>query len=238
MLKAVFFDAAGTLFEAREPVGHSYARIAREHGLDAPEAAVIEGFRRAFTTAPVIAFGRGHSAGELRALERGWWRAVVAESFAGLGAFNLDGCFEALFAYFADPARWEADPAAVATLSSLKQAGFELGVISNFDFRLYGLLEGLGLAAYFDSITISSEAGYAKPRREIFDVALARHRIDAAQAMHVGDSMHHDFEPARELGFYAVLLDPAQPAQYCEARAARINALANLRMVTQRLKIA
>lgn len=239
MLKAVFFDAAGTLFEAREPVGRTYARIAREYGLDAPEAAVIEGFRRAFAAAPVIAFGRGHRAGELRALERGWWRAVVADSFAGLGAFDLDGCFEALFAYFADPAHWEADPAAAATLAGLKQAGFELGVISNFDFRLYGLLDGLGLSGYFDSITISSEAGYAKPRREIFDAALERLRASAAEAMHVGDSLHHDFEPARALGFFAVLLDPKQSApELCEARAGRINALANLSMVTQRLKIA
>ncbi|MGC1344106.1 MAG: HAD-IA family hydrolase [Candidatus Binataceae bacterium] len=240
MLQAVFFDAAGTLFDARESVGRTYARVAREHGLDAPEAAVIEGFRRAFASAPVIAFGPGHHADELRALERGWWRAVVAQSFAGLGAFpNLDGCFEALFAYFADPAHWEIDPAAVATLAGLKRSGFELGVISNFDFRLYGLLEGLGLRAYFDSITISSEAGYAKPRREIFDTALGRHRTGAAEAMYVGDSLQHDFEPARALGFFAVLLDPKQPSQeLCEARAARINSLANLSMVTQRLKIA
>lgn len=240
MLKAVFFDAAGTLFEAREPVGRTYARIAREHGLDASEAAVVQGFRRAFAAAPVIAFGRGHHAGELRALERGWWRAVVADSFAGLGAFpDFDECFEALFKYFADPAHWEADPAAAVTLAGLKQAGFELGVISNFDFRLYRLLEGLGLGAYFDSITISSEAGYAKPQREIFDAALARHRISATDAMHVGDSIPHDFEPARELGFFAVLIDPALSVpELSQARAARINSLANLSMVTQRLKIA
>ncbi|MHB8383901.1 MAG: HAD-IA family hydrolase [Candidatus Binataceae bacterium] len=240
MLKTIFFDAAGTLFEAREPIGRTYARIAREHGLDAPEPAVIEGFRRAFAAAPVIAFGTGHSAVELRALERGWWRAVVGETFAGLGAFpDLNGCFEALFAYFADPAHWEVDPAAKAALAGLRQAGFGLGVISNFDFRLYRLLEGLGLAAYFDSITIFSEAGYAKPRREIFDAALARHRTSAAEAMHVGDSIHHDFEPARELGFFAVLLDPAlREQELCEAGAAKIKSLANLSMVTQRLQIA
>ncbi len=240
MLKAVFFDAAGTLFEAREPVGRTYARIAREYGLDAPEAAVVAGFRRAFAAAPVIAFGRGHSPAELRALERQWWRAVVAETFAGLGAFpEFDGCFDAMFKYFADPAHWQTDPRAAETLAGLKRSGLALGMISNFDFRLYRLLEGLGLGAYFDSITISSEAGYAKPRREIFDAALARHAIGAAEAMHVGDSMHHDFEPAREFGFFAVLLDPELPSpEVSGSREARINSLANLGMVTQRLKIA
>jgi putative hydrolase of the HAD superfamily len=240
MLKAAFFDAAGTLFEAREPVGHTYARIAREHGLDASDAAVIAGFRRAFSHAPVIAFGRGHSAAELRTLERAWWRDVVGETFAGLGTFpDLDGCFEDLFAYFADPAHWQLEPGAAATLESLKQAGIELGIISNFDFRLYRILEGLGLGAYFDSVTISSEAGYAKPRREIFDAALERHRTCAADAMHVGDSVHHDFEPAREFGFFAVLLDPSQlQARFPGPREAVINSLACLNTVTQRLRVA
>jgi putative hydrolase of the HAD superfamily len=239
MLKAVFFDAAGTLFEAREPIGRTYAQVARTHGIDAPEAAVVAGFKRAFAAAPVIAFGRGHSAAELRALERRWWRAVVEKTFAGLGAFrDFDGCFDALFNYFADPAHWQADPQAVATLARLKQSGIMLGVISNFDFRLYRILEGLGLDAYFDSITISSEAGYAKPRREIFDAALARHGIGAGDAMHVGDSVHHDFEPARALGFFAVLLDPELPSpEVLNGREAMINSLANLSMVTQRLKI-
>ncbi|HVA81597.1 MAG TPA: HAD-IA family hydrolase, partial [Candidatus Binataceae bacterium] len=230
MLKAVFFDAAGTLFEAREPIGRSYARIAREHGLDTPEAAVIAGFRRAFAAAPVIAFGPGHPADKLRALERGWWRAVVEQSFAGLGEFpDFDRFFDALFAYFADPGNWQADPDAIAMLGMLKQAGLKLGVISNFDYRLYRLLAGLGFGGLFDSITISSEAGYAKPRREIFAAALARHGIAAAAAMHVGDSLHHDFEPARALGFSAVLIDPVMPSPELEdPRAAKINSLAYL----------
>ncbi|HUY29050.1 MAG TPA: HAD-IA family hydrolase [Candidatus Binataceae bacterium] len=240
MLKAVFFDAAGTLFEAREPVGRSYARIARAHGLDAPEAAVIAGFRRAFAAAPVIAFGPGHPADELRRLERGWWRAVVEDSFAGLGEFaDFGRFFDALFAYFAAPANWQADPDAIATLTGLRQSGLKLGVISNFDYRLYRLLEGLGFSGLFESVTISSEAGYAKPRREIFDAALASHGIAAADAMHVGDSLHHDFEPARALGWFAVLIDPALPSSVLgSAREARINSLAYLNTVTQRLKVA
>src|SRR5579863_7483955 len=73
MLKAVFFDAAGTLFEAREPVGHTYARIARQHGLSADDAQVSAGFRRAFASTPGLAFGPGRDAEEIRRLEREWW---------------------------------------------------------------------------------------------------------------------------------------------------------------------
>ena len=110
MLKAVFFDAAGTIFEARQPVGRSYARLAREFGVDTSEEAVSAAFRRVFHAAPPLAFGAGHPPAELRRLERQWWWARVADTFAGLGEFSdFDAYFDALFAFFADPAHWRAD---------------------------------------------------------------------------------------------------------------------------------
>ncbi len=240
MLRAVFFDAAGTLFDACEPVGRTYTRIARAHGLKASEEQVTDGFRRAFADASVIAFGPGHSASDLRELERRWWREVVGHTFAGLGPFaQIDECFSDLFAHFANPAHWRIDPEAPRALDRLKQHGLALGVISNFDYRLYAILDGLGLSPYFDSITISSEAGYAKPRREIFDAALSRYRLDAREAIHVGDSIKLDFEPARALGFAAVLIDPQMTcAMMAGAREARIRSLAYLAETTRRLAFA
>ena len=238
--RAAFFDAAGTLFETREPVGHAYARIAREFGLDAPDEAVSAGFRHAFGSAPHLAFGPGHDPGELRSLERQWWRQRVADSFAGLGQFrDFDGYFEALFAHFGDPASWRADPEAQTTLLRLKNDGLCLGVISNFDHRVYRILEGLGLASLFDSITISSEAGYAKPRREIFEKALASLRVDAHTAMHVGDSAHLDLAAAAEAGLAAVLFDPALGIRLeIQGRTARISSLAFTIEVAQRFGFA
>ncbi|HUA33157.1 MAG TPA: HAD-IA family hydrolase [Candidatus Binataceae bacterium] len=227
--RAIFFDAAGTLFESREPVGHAYSRIAREHGLDASVDAVTAGFRHAFGSAPGLAFGPGHDSSRLRHLERGWWRERVRESFAGLGEFrDFDAYFDDLFAYFADPAHWQVDPEAVTTLDRLKSSGLRLGVISNFDHRVYRILDGLGLTGYFDSITISSEAGYAKPRREIFDLALRSLGVEARDAMHVGDSPHLDLAAASEAGMVAALIDPAlKGAPAIEGRTARVRSLAS-----------
>ena len=73
-------------------------------------------------------------------------------------------------------------------LTALRESGLGLGVISNFDYRIYAILEALGLTRHFDSIIISSEAGYAKPAPEIFRIALQRHSLVASQALHVGDS--------------------------------------------------
>src|SRR5277367_3923481 len=201
MIRAVFFDAAGTLFEPREPIGRTYARLARDFGLDVPEGSVAASFRRAFGAAPGLAFGLGLRPDDLRRLEREWWRQRVSETFAPLGKFpDFDAYFDALFSYFANPEHWLADLEAAPALQRLKNDGLKLGVISNFDYRLYRILDGLDLTRYFDSITISSEAGYAKPRREVFDAALARTGVTVRDAMHVGDSEHLDFEPAAALG--------------------------------------
>jgi putative hydrolase of the HAD superfamily len=231
MIRAVFFDAAGTLFDSREPVGRIYARIAHEHGLDAPEAAVTQSFRRAFGGAPGLAFGPGHPPVALRRLEREWWRERVAETFAPLGIFSdFDAYFAALFAYFAEPSHWQVFPEAIPALRRLKDRGIVIGVISNFDFRVYAILEGLGLADHFDSITISSEAGYAKPQPEIFTAALARHAIAPHEAMHVGDSEHLDLAGAQAAGLAAVLIDRERglSAAKLTGRAARISSLAKV----------
>ncbi|SRR5579875_1371074 len=207
-LRAVFFDAAGTLFTSRAPVAASYARIARHHGVEADERAVRAGFIRAFHGATALAFGPGLAASELRRREREWWRAVVRESFAGLGQFDdFDDFFDELFAYFADPAHWIAFAGVIELLGNLRTRRLSLGVISNFDYRLYRILEGLGLSRYFDSITISSEAGYAKPSPEIFRAAMRRQAVEPATAIHVGDSEPLDAEGALAAGMTPIIVE-------------------------------
>jgi putative hydrolase of the HAD superfamily len=209
MLRVVFFDAAGTLFHTREPAGLSYAKIARRFGVQADERLVIDSFRRAFAAAPGLAFGPGQEATLLRRLEREWWYRLVRSTFAGVGNFaNFDAYFDALFAFFADPTTWTCDRDAPVLLAALRESGLGLGVISNFDYRIYAILDALGLRRYFDSITISSEAGYAKPAPEIFRLALQRHSLPTADALHVGDSEALDVLGAHAAGIAAVLVDP------------------------------
>jgi putative hydrolase of the HAD superfamily len=238
MLKVVFFDAASTLFEARAPIGASYARIARKYGVEASGDAVSGGFRRVFHNAPGLAFGPGRAAGELRELEYRWWRDIVARTFAGLGAFtDFDAYFAELFTFFGNPANWEVDPIAPVTLQALRDRGLKLGIISNFDYRLYGILDGLGLAGYFDSITISSEAGFAKPAPEAFLIAMAKHSVAPGEAMHVGDSARMDVDGALAVGIAGVLIDPQAGAPIAvDGRRACIATLAAVANVAQHIK--
>ncbi len=236
-LKVVFFDAAGTLFDARQPIGESYARIARPYGVNASADAVAAEFRRAFHNAGGLAFGPGWPPAELRAMERDWWRAVVRESFRGLGEFtDFDAYFDALFGFFGDPANWRADPEAAPLLRALKREGIEIGLISNFDYRVYGILDGLGLAEFFDSITISSEAGWAKPAPELFGAALARHRAAPGQSAHVGDAPHLDVAGAEAAGLAAILIEHRAPERLAvNGRSARVASLAAIPEALQKM---
>lgn len=218
MLKTVFFDAAGTLFETRHPVGDFYADVARGFGANVSGKAVSAAFRHSFGSAPGLAFGPGRGAEELPHLEREWWHRRVAETFSGLHQFDdFEAYFAALFEFFGDPANWIVYADVFPALEELRRSGLRFGVISNFDSRLYRLLEGLGLRRYFESVTISSEAGYAKPAPELFQFALAATGASADEALHVGDAPHLDVTGANAAGIEAILI--RRPQEGATARA-------------------
>lgn len=211
-LKAVFFDAAGTLIKPARRVGESYSAIAAKHGVDASAAEIAGRFRDCFNAAPRLAFP-GAADDTLAGLERAWWKQLVAAVFAPWGRFdNFDAYFDELFAYFATPDAWRLYPEVVETLAALKERGMILDVISNFDSRLVRILDGLEVATSFDHILTSSRVGYAKPDPEIFAAALNRHGLNAPDALHVGDSEIHDLQGALNAGLRGVLIDRDNPA--------------------------
>ncbi len=55
-IKAVFFDAAGTLIKPARSVGESYAAIAAKHGKEVSSTNITERFRTCFDAAPRLAF--------------------------------------------------------------------------------------------------------------------------------------------------------------------------------------
>ncbi|MGH7773225.1 MAG: HAD-IA family hydrolase [Candidatus Binatia bacterium] len=205
--KAIFFDAAGTLIKTVRPVGESYALLAKSYGMEVPPEEIRERFRICFSSAPPLAFP-GAPPKQLKDLERQWWKELVRRIFEPHGRFaHFDDYFSDLFSYFSKPSSWALYPEAEETLLALGERGFILDVISNFDSRLFGILEGLGIASQFDAIIISSQVGYAKPAAEIFHKALRLHHLKAEEALHIGDSPNKDAGGARNAGLTGVLLD-------------------------------
>lgn len=209
MIRAVTFDAAGTLIAPREPVGTTYARVARRFGIEADERCVDAGFRRAFAAAPPLAFPDATAAARPE-LERAWWRRVVEASLGVSGSHpGLEACFAALFDHYGRATAWQIFPDVRPTLTALRRRGLRLGVVSNFDARLPDLLAALGLHDAVDAVVWSTDVGAAKPAGAIFAHAAARLGIGLAETCHVGDDLAHDVHGATAAGARAVHLDRA-----------------------------
>jgi putative hydrolase of the HAD superfamily len=205
-VKTIFFDAADTLFYIEKGLGHTYAGVARKYGADPDPAEIKKAFSRAFKSAPPLAFG-DVSVKERQRLEKEWWRAIVDKVYSEIGMFDeFDPHFDELFEVFRGEA-WTLFPETVDVLSNLKESGYKLGIISNFDSRVYDVMRQLGIYEYFDVLVISSEAGHAKPSHGIFSLALERAGRDPSEVIHVGDDLCNDFHGARAMGIRALLLD-------------------------------
>ena len=206
-LRAVLFDAAGTLIETTRPVGEVYAERSRAHGVSLPPARLDDAFRRILAQAPPLLFADAPPE-RIAGLEEDWWRSVVRSTFlAADGTARLrdfDAFFAGLYAHYASASAWRARPGAHAALRRLRGLGAATGVVSNFDGRLPGILAGLGLAALLDVVMLPGEARTAKPDPRIFALALGRLGVPPAAALFVGDDRNRDLEGARTAGLSAV----------------------------------
>jgi len=209
-IQVVFFDAADTLFHIQGSVSEIYLQHAERHGFrKTPDSlsAIKSAFARSFHDAPPPVFAATEPAA-IKQSERLWWFDIVHNVFYRVGMFEgFDEFFDEVFARFGEANSWRLFPETVDVLKALKDQGYELGIISNFDSRLFPVLRGLGIADFFDTITISSLAHAAKPSARIFEQALEKHAVDAEEALHVGDSERDDVKGAVAVGLTGVLLD-------------------------------
>jgi putative hydrolase of the HAD superfamily len=84
-----------------------------------------------------------------------------------------------------------------------------------------------GLAAFVDELIASEDVGVSKPDRGIFDIALRRIGVDAADAVMVGDSWANDVAGAVNAGIRAIWFNPdREPAPGHPSGVAEIHALA------------
>ncbi len=207
--KIIFFDAVGTLFGVRDGVGVQYAKVADRFGVTVSPQELDTAFYAAFKQAGSPSFPSA-SAEAIPQLERDWWRSIVLETFDRVGVLpefdQFDPFFEAVFQHFASDQPWIVYPETLTVLAAFRSLEIPLGILSNFDSRIYGVLRSLGLDHYFQSVTISTESGAAKPNPKIFQIAIAKHHCEARDAWHVGDSRKEDFEASIALGLRGIWL--------------------------------
>ena len=208
--KVIFLDAMGTLFDLKYSVGKIYQEYAQQYGVNVDAEAIEAAFIHSFKSAPPLAF-LPQKLVTIKQQEFDWWKQVVWATFNHLGLLenftDFAAFFNEIYLYFGTKEPWYVFPDTVKSLQRWRDRGIELGVISNFDSRLIGLLNLLNLDQFFTSITISSTAGSAKPETNIFQIALSKHNLAANQAWHIGDSPIEDYEGAKNAGLSSFWLN-------------------------------
>lgn len=208
--RAVLFDFSGTLFrleeedrwftgmevEDREIDGHVQAELMRR--LTAPTGSSVHMTPEAYENwvnrdlAP-------H-------LHREAYLHVLRES--GLSDHHA----EALYGLVVDPASWRPYPDTAAVLAGLARAGCKTAIVSNIAFDVRPAFAAIGAVGDVDEFVLSFEVGHVKPDPKIFETALSRLGVDAADAVMIGDSDEAD-GAARDVGCGFVLVDPLPVAE-------------------------
>ncbi len=95
-------------------------------------------------------------------------------------------------------------------LTTLQEAGYILGVVSNRDEPFQDELKRLNLDSYFRFCLAGGEVNSFKPDAHIFKRALELAGTSAEETMYVGDNYFADVVGAHRSGLLPVLFDPGQ----------------------------
>jgi putative hydrolase of the HAD superfamily len=212
-LQAVLFDYGHTLIhfderphEKLEAAYHQINRLLRETlEKEVPEAKVLI---REVSMAVDAEIQRDYESGREEEVEIG---SIYEQRLRSLGLTPDAEVIEQVMEM--EQSGWigsvHVGPEVVQTLEQLKRAGMRMGIVSNAAYLprlMKDQLKALGLADYFDGVSFSSEVGFRKPNRKIYQDALQKVGVDASASLFVGDRLKEDVRGPKSLGMRAVLI--------------------------------
>src|SRR5262245_14523891 len=195
-IQVVVFDAVGTLIYPEPGVAAAYAAVGHRFGSKLDQAEVERRFRKAFQNEEAVACTGG--AGTSEAIECERWRRIVGRVLSDTR--DADGCFTELFAHFARPDSWRVFHDVPGALTNLRSGGIRLGVASNFDRRLFHILQSMESTRAIDFVLASSDVGFRKPDRLFFDAIVSRAAVEPSEILYVGDDPVNDVAGAESAG--------------------------------------
>ena len=201
-IKAIFFDAGGTLIH----LDSSYICRCVNEALGIELSA--DRFRRAqflgmSRVAELVAAG----AGSTEKLKREFYSTLLPK--VGLPADKLEAAVACVLMLAHSEMLWRTtDETNVRTLEQLKARGLFLAIVSNSDGRIESALQQAGIVGYFDFFIDSFNVGVEKPDPEIFRLATERAGVAPNEAAYVGDLYEVDVVGARNAGLIPILYDP------------------------------
>jgi putative hydrolase of the HAD superfamily len=208
MLEAVLFDCWGTLVKApgltsRGSTSKTLHNILSSRGLRIED----ESFREAYSE---VARRQNEEA-------RADWRELdhverlrQTLRMAGFESPRFETIVQNVWAvYLLEWPRQSTLYDGAMTLLNELRGRFRLGLVTNYPDgpTAREVFRKFGLESIFDSLVVSGEVGYRKPRRIIFDRALSELGVTPDVTVMVGDTFLADVVGPKEIGMMAVLID-------------------------------
>ena len=204
-VRAVLFDAVGTLIYPEPPVAEAYHLAAWSYGSQLTAEEIGRRFSNAFARCDAECLPTSEAA------ERERWRKIVREVIDDVPPADECKLFDALWSHFARPEHWRQYADVPAVWDTLANRGYAVGVASNFDGRLRGVLRGHPPLSGCQTLFVSSQVGYPKPAAEFFTAVEQRLQLLPEEILLVGDDERNDRQGARAAGWQALLLQRGVP---------------------------
>ena len=211
-IRAVLFDAVGTILTPRTSVAQVYFEVGSRCGSRLSIETIGQRLTEAFAIQEKLDRIARNQTCEAR--ERQRWESIVTRVFDDI---ETSQCFEELYAEFALSSTWVANPDLPPVLEQLQQRGMVLGVASNFDHRLRTILEGMPELSALTHLVISSEIEWKKPAPQFYHRACEILDCAPEEVLFIGDDIENDYRAAREAGLQAILFDPKRLNQEAES---------------------
>jgi putative hydrolase of the HAD superfamily len=212
-VRAVVFDAVGTVLFPNPTASRVYADVAARHGLHLEPSVISPLLWAQFRIEDDLDRSNNWATDEHR--ERTRWQNIVRAALPDAS----DELFEELFQHFALPSAWAVPDDAARTLAALRDGGFRVGMGSNYDSRLRAVVDGTPeLAPVRERLVISSLVGVRKPAGGFFEAVVAAAGCEPSGILFVGDDPENDYAGATGAGLRAVLLDPLDKHPQIEHR--------------------
>lgn len=209
-IEAITFDFTGTLAHC-PGLALAYREVLGRHGVEASEKDLAE--RIPVLWRELGCLGELHrDRFSVHGGSRGFWHRFLARLSLELGASHEPSRFASaeLFARLGRAEAWALYPDVLPVLRSARRRGLRLGIVSNWDHRLPGLLDGLGVGALVDAVVYSEDLGLEKPHPDLFSRCLGQLGVLPDRALHVGNHPVLDVEGATAVGMAALLVDRRQ----------------------------
>lgn len=233
MIEIVFFDAGDTILHPDPSFAGLFSQVCAESGVAVTPEEVEEVQGRLAPHLIDLAEDTGVKNPSFSPEDSRVFWGYLYRRFLREWGIEDEALAESLRVKFSDRSSYMLFDDVVPVLRSLQRDGYRLGLISNFEDWLEERLVELEVGPLFDTSVISGFVQIEKPDPRIYELALATAGVEPERAVHVGDSLRLDIEPAKSVGMHTVLID--RLGRYPEAGTASISSLEELPKVVSKL---